>query len=186
LSVLLIPLLAERLLSNREALWDIKFHYAATSVPILVLAVIDTLRRRDRPRLTRWVVGLGLAGALAVTPIFDTGLRFLLTPSGWNTTSRLAAERAAVQVIPPSASVAADTQIVPHLIDRCGNKLCPVYLFDGPGKDTQLARWVVIDTQRSDYPLNDPAEAKADVATLKAAGWQQVWTRAGYVILRRR
>jgi uncharacterized membrane protein len=184
LIVLTLPLLAERILSNRVALSSLRFHYAATTVPVLMLAVVDGLRRVP-PRLRAAAVHVGLAAAFVMTFFVPTGFAFLFSRFGLTTDARVRDGIAAIEAVPRDARVAASTRLVPHLIDRCGKPLCPVYLLDGTGRDIAHSDWVVADVAALSYPFVAPGEAQAEVSRLLAEGWTTTYARDGYVVVHR-
>ena len=123
LAILIVPLLAERMLSSNPNLWGTGFHYSLMIAPILVMGAADGLRNLGR--LTGFdarrvafpaaaaVVALNVTASAALSPFGD------LLDGGFY--ARSAAERsayAAIARIPPTASVAALNVFTPHLSQR--------------------------------------------------------------------
>ncbi|HVU74642.1 MAG TPA: DUF2079 domain-containing protein [Mycobacteriales bacterium] len=184
LILLTLPLLAERILSNRVALSSLRFHYAATTVPVLMLAVVDGLRRAS-PQWRQRAVLLGLATAVVLTFFIPTGFAFLFSRFGLTTDARVRDGIAAIEAVPRDARVAASTRLVPHLIDRCGKPLCPVYLLDGTGRDVAHSDWIVADVTSLSFPFTEFGEVQTYVDGLEAQGWTVAFSRGGYVVIHR-
>lgn len=123
LTILTVPLLAERMLSSNPNLWGTGFHYSLMIAPILVMGAADGLRnlgrlagfdpRRVAPAAAAAVVALNLAASAALSPLgaFSNASFYARSP----------AERAgyeAMAMIPRGASVAALNIFTPHLSHR--------------------------------------------------------------------
>ena len=129
LTLVALPILAERFLADRSALWTTEFHYNAPVWAILFVAALDGLRRletravapRARPAVVRWVVAVLVAVPLVATvPLAGISsalfpLARLVTGAAWTTSPHLADQRAAVASVPPGTCVTADDRLVPHL-----------------------------------------------------------------------
>ncbi len=122
-----LPILAQRFLSDRSALWTSEFHYNAPVWIILFLAAVDGLGKLTRFGVFRHrSVPFIAATAIASVPILATTvftsfapqtypLGRLVTGAAWVQTPHMADQRAALRVIPPSTCVAADDRLVPEL-----------------------------------------------------------------------
>ncbi len=123
--LLALPLLAQRMLSDRSALWETQFHYNAPVWIILAIAAIDGLGRLRRIRGLRhpWVVR-GIAIAFAVIPVGLTlsgtlntyPFNRMLYGSAWTQTSHMQAQRDIIGDVPAGVCVTADDRLVPPLI----------------------------------------------------------------------
>lgn len=118
LSVLTVPLLAERLLSDNPAHWTLEGHYSLTIAPVLALGAADGMRRlsRARPTLARRLAAGMLALSALLTSAFP--LSELLRPSFYSTPPPYRAARDALATIPAQASVAASNRLAAHLDGR--------------------------------------------------------------------
>lgn len=171
LALLLLPTLAWRLTSPNPAYWGTQLHYSAVLMPIAFTALIDALRRGAR--LPAYVPLLVAVLLLPAQPLRD-----LARPGFWYDGPRQHAARAALDLIPSGARVAASNGLAPHLTDRA-----TVYL---AVERTLVTRpdvdWIVAELG-DEFP---PGQATAVVQQAEAAGWERVYQRQGLVVLRRR
>lgn len=126
-TLIALPILGQRFLSDRSALWTSEFHYNAPVWIILFLAAIDGLGKLSRWKFFRHRhTPLIAATAIASIPILATTvfassatetypLGRLITGAVWEQTPHMADQRSALRVIPPSTCVAADDRLVPEL-----------------------------------------------------------------------
>jgi uncharacterized membrane protein len=121
LLIVMLPTLAERFFSSRPEYWAQGFHYSIVVAPMLAFATADTLRRvRDR-----FGALPGLAPLCAACLVLLAGMYFSfgrlkpLDELQRYTSARHAAQiRHCLAMIPPDASVAATSALVPHLSER--------------------------------------------------------------------
>jgi len=194
--LLLLPLLAERLLSNNPNHWALAHQYSAPFVPILTLAAVDTvakLRRLVSPGTSRglhsvdatrfgWTIGPAYALGVLVVAVwicgrmpFDQLVKHGVAQS-WRTTSYDQARQAAVDVVPNGATVEASNQLAPHLVDRTW-----VMLLDATPHD---APWVVFDTGFVEFPMTPESQATR-ASWLLSHGYQKVFERDAIVVYHR-
>ncbi|MFF2658674.1 DUF2079 domain-containing protein [Kitasatospora sp. NPDC058032] len=176
----LLPLLAERVLSDNPNHWSIAHHYDALLWPVLLTACLEVLGRLYARGGThrRAAYGLGavvVAGSLVCSLLLG-GLS-LLTPSSWRpSASNAALVRGAAQV-PDGALVEADNQVVPRLVGRTD-----VVLVDATprGRD-----YVLIRSDTRTFPFQTSDEQADRIELLLAHGYRQVWAEDGVVLLHR-
>ena len=161
LVILMIPLLAERFLSNIEHYWMPAFHYTATISPVMAMASADALGRLS-----------GLIKEIRVRRLLVTSLSFIilginlyLLPSFplWKLTDsayrhRTPGDRAgydALSIIPREASVTAQNNIAPHLSHRRNLFLIKPLGF-APESD-----YIIASSEVSPYPFPDYKDIEA-------------------------
>ncbi len=134
----------------------------------------------------RWVAGrwVSLASvwaaaicAAALVALPQSPLGQVLHPRFYTTNARIQAAAAAASMVPDGALVEATDYVGPDLSGRA-----QVLLLDGTPR---WAPWVVADTLGLDFPFCSPAQQAALLSYLKAHGYTQVFSRDGYVVLRR-
>ncbi|MEU8561380.1 DUF2079 domain-containing protein [Streptomyces cyaneofuscatus] len=119
LTLLIVPTLGWRLLSQDSNHWGMVWHYSAILMPVLFLAMADGVRRSrasDRPWLASYaktVVPVSVAIAVAMTQHLP--LRDLLRPDSYRTDARTEAAREALKAIPAGARVETDITLMAHL-----------------------------------------------------------------------
>jgi uncharacterized membrane protein len=197
--LLIVPLLAERLLSNNPNHWTLTHQYSAPFMPILTLAAVDTVarvvrvwqerrartptssHRRKLGAPTR-VVGPAYALGIFVVAVWACGRMPFgqLTRHGlaqsWRTTSYDGARQAAVDVVPRGVIVEASNQLAPHLVDRD-----QVILLDAT---PHSAPWVVFDTGSLEFPMTPDAQ-EARPSWLLSHGYAQVFSRDSIAVYHR-
>lgn len=131
LALLLIPLLAERMYSTNPFLWGTSAHYSLVLAPILVMGAADGLRRlprlrfvRSRPRLRALRTPRFALGAVVVILLLNAWaastfpLRALTQPSFYSSWPQDRIAQRMLALVPPDASVAAQSHFIPHLSER--------------------------------------------------------------------
>jgi uncharacterized membrane protein len=192
LAILLVPLIAERMYSTNPFLWGTSAHYSLVMAPILVMGAADGLARlprlkawRRRPRLRRLParrLALGAAAVILGLNVWAASafpLRALLDPAYYSTWPEDRIARQMVKMVPPDASVAAQSHFVPHLSQR------DLVFQLGPGRPT--ADYLVAHTGLAfqiKYPnlrYVDKRRMLLDLAPYYGA----VFYEDGWVVLRR-
>jgi uncharacterized membrane protein len=187
LAILLIPLLAERMYSTNPFLWGTSAHYSLVIAPVLVMGTADGLarlmrrlpaERRHRARgyalACTWVIFVVNVGAAG-----DKPLRALTDPEFYSRSSADDIASRMVSLVPPGATVAAQSHFVPHLSQRQG-----VFQL-GPGKPT--AEYIVANSGL-DFQLRYPDLRYVDKRRLlrdRADRYGPVFYEDGWVVLRR-
>jgi uncharacterized membrane protein len=121
LALVAIPAFVERFWSSDSTLWSFQYHYSMLVAPILAFAAIDTVDRVARHVPARWasIATTALAvGSLAAAVALGVVIRPLADLGTYVSTARAAQIQSCLTVIPPDASVAATSRVVPHLSER--------------------------------------------------------------------
>jgi uncharacterized membrane protein len=181
--LVVLPTLAERMLSDSPNWWRTDFHYDAFLVVPLLCAGVDGVARLRRTRAgarigTAWAVAVLLA-AVASVPLFafDT----VIGSGAWRRDAGAeadvaAAVRAARQV-PDGALVEAADPVGPRLSARTR-----VLLWD---RIPRGAPWVVADVERQRFPFCSLDDQRWRVDLLAAQGYRVVFAERGWVVLNR-
>lgn len=204
LSILAVPLVVERFLSDNTLYWGMPYHYNAFLLPILFLAAVD-----GGVRLSRWI-GAGLDGrqvgrfgflgtmrAPTVRTVVQVIFGLYILVFSWSTVARypmwhmtqasfwqsdtasINAAKTAAAHVPAGVTVAAAAQIGTHLLSKD-----KVIMWSTPGdRGYPATPWVLADVQRPSYPWATVADQKAAVATLVGDGYQVVFEADGWVVL---
>lgn len=192
ITLLGLPLLAERYLSNNSMYWGMDLHYNSFLTIILLLGAVDGAARLSQwvgriPRVDAKRAGLvGLAWAVAATGVSLQSLpRWqmweMTTSAFWHSTRQpqVVAERKAAAKVPDGALVASVGDAGVFLLDRT-----TVFMWSHPGdRTTVVPPWIVANVSRTIYPFGDVQDQIKQVNALKAAGYKTVYQRDGYVVL---
>jgi hypothetical protein len=124
LVLLALPTLAWRFGSSNPMFWGPDWHYNATLMPILFLALVDAvarLRRSERSWLSGFAEGVvpaapGIAAACLVS--LPVGLGGLSDPGAWTPGPHAAALRAGIAAVPPGVRVEASMGPLAQLAAR--------------------------------------------------------------------
>lgn len=186
LAILLVPLLAERMFSTNPFLWGTSAHYSLVIAPVLVMGAADglarLLRRLPAPRLARAPVYAAVcAGVMLVVNIGAAGdfpLRALTDPAFYHLSSADRISQKMVSMIPPGATVAAQSHFVPHLSERA-----KVFQL-GPGKATTD---YIVANSGLDFQLRYPALRYVDKVRMlrDRKNYGAIFYDDGWVVLRR-
>ncbi|MEE1756302.1 DUF2079 domain-containing protein [Streptomyces sp. SP18CS02] len=203
LSLIAVPTLAWRMMSQNAFHWGTAFHYSAVLMPVVLAGLIDALgrwRRTDHPLAARHVRA-SLATVLAVTLVMlpSFPLAQLFQRATWRTTVHIEAARALLARIPDGATVAASNRLVPQLTSRCTVVVFPtfpvegrLYEYDRKRLPPPTAEWIIHDRQAPEaWPYRTghwPYPIERQEAELAAArdtyGYRVVARRDGVTLLR--
>ncbi len=203
ITIAIIPLLLERMLQNQFSNWWLTaYHYNAYLVIILACGGVD-----GAARLGRWVrrarqgnraragkparneadgtvstVGLCAAVAMCAVGVYLVP-KFALGPalhsSFYHRTAEEQTAAAAVAAVPSGVTVEAVNALGPHLSGRD-----TVLLWDGDGETPVFAPWVVAATGGRQFTFHSVQEQEQRIALLKRHGYQTVFDRGGFIVLR--
>jgi uncharacterized membrane protein len=197
----IVPSLALRFIAVKPAYWGTDWHYNATVMPIVFIAAIDGMARIRAARARAAAGGPPTAGdrlaafarraavnlehygaaamlALAAGLAFQFPLSALWTPATYSLGPHVAAENAAMALIPDGAKVATDLDLLAPLAARTdtywlGN-------FNNP-----VTRYVVFDTESTDWQP-PPANVQQFVEQLEhGALFRQIFEQDGVYVFRR-
>jgi uncharacterized membrane protein len=189
LSLLAVPLIAERAFSDKSEHWGLDQHYNAFLAAILLMAAVDGAVRAHRlagrararwfpeasrprrglgPAYVRSWAGLLLAATVVAGVQWPMPLREVFAPGPWTASPFITAQNEAVARVPDGACVEADNDMAPHLVSRTR-----VLLFDTVPRGCP---WVVLQTATVSYPFNSPADEKARAAGLATLGYHLVFS----------
>jgi uncharacterized membrane protein len=178
---LLLPLALERFLSASSNHWGTSFHYSAPVAPIVAMAAGDGLSRLatrvPEPRRVRVTMAVALATLLlsSLLPGHQPLWR-LLSPSSYRIGPAVGYR--ALAAIPDSASVVAQTALVPHLSAR--DEIFHLM----PGAPD--AEFVIAGSGLSPWPNPDEIAMRALLREREQQGYRVIFDEGGWVVLSRR
>ena len=165
--LMLVPILAQKLLTHDYALWGINYQYAVEFAPVLCLAVFEAVRMRKSERQQLWLAGTVavLAGAATVFTMekrqakwYDAEATRFYSPAHYRSPYVASQLRSALRQIPEGAAVSAQTHLAPRLINRQKLYHYPVL---------QDAAYIAITKfDQNLYPLN-PEQHQARIRELR-------------------
>jgi uncharacterized membrane protein len=152
LVLVMLPTLAARFLSDKPSHWAPQgFHYSLMLAPIVAFAAVDTTRRvADRlDRRAQTFVPATLALLTLAAGLYFSFVRIkpLDELRRYTPQERVADIEACLEVIPPDASVAATSALVPHLSHRRR-----IYVLDS--RPVPQTRFLAIDLSTWIFPLD--------------------------------
>lgn len=182
LCVLLLPFVATRFLSSSPTHWGTVFHYSAPIAPIVAMAAADGLARIAA---TRWIARQprGIAALVAAMVVLtavlpgNQPLWRVFRPRHYRATAAHVTGYEALATIPSGASVVAQAAIVPHLSRRDR-----VYVLDGTAPH---AEFVITSGHASPWPASDMRTIEGWMRIRREQGYQDVFARQGWTVLRR-
>jgi uncharacterized membrane protein len=196
----IVPSLALRFVGMNPDYWGTQWHYNATVMPVVFIAAIDAMARirarkaEPAPDGQDWLslarsgasrggrvlehYGAAAMLALAAGLAFQFSLSSLWTPSTYTLGPHVAAENAAMALVPNGAKVATDLDLLAPLAARTdtywlGNFSDPV------------TTYVVFDTQSTDWQP-PPTNVLAFVESLEhGKPFRQIYEQDGVYVFRR-
>lgn len=176
LSLVAVPTLAWRFVSDNPAYWGTGYHYDAVPAVVLAVAFADALNRGAfAGRTGRTVQGAAVAVAglsVAATPVAPA-----LTPGFWSDPPSVTQTRALLQGIPDGARVSASNWLAPQLTDRA-----EVSLFGAEG--VPVADYVAVDLGHTGFPIGRGATQRL-LQECTASGFSIADHRGDVWLLRR-
>jgi len=187
-----VPLILERMLSDRPFWWTNDFQYDAFVIVVVISAAVDGIARIQRwmdrrhrghpPASVSRSTPLGLAWAalvcgisLALVP--QNALGRLLQPAFYRADFDAVAAAEAAATIPSGVVVESVNNMGPALTRRA-----TVVLWQ---PQSYRAAWVLANTERLAYPFASVDQQREKVAELVDSGYEIVYERDGYVVLHR-
>jgi len=183
--VLMVPIFAERFLSSRSMFWDPYYHNNAAIAPLIALAAADGLARIARlvkPRRARQAAVILLAVAILainMSIVIDQPLWRLTSSDYWRLTQKDRDGHAAVSVIPPGVTVAAQIPVAPHLAHRRG-----IYIIY-PTLNTPDCDYVIVSNQVTHHPFASFQEIEDYYEKLEERGYVRIFDRNGWIVLKK-
>ena len=183
LSLLLAPFALERFLSSSQNHWGTIFHYSAPLAPIVAMSAADGLARivrriSDRRKRRKTIAILaGLCVVLASLLPGHQPLWRLLSSKPYQFDAVDRAGPDAIGLVPPNASVVAQTAVAPHMAHRRD-----LFRLDPESPDGD---YVIAVPERSPWPNATAAEVHALLAERRRRGYAVIFERDGWVVLRR-
>ncbi|WP_250730259.1 DUF2079 domain-containing protein, partial [Actinomyces sp. 187325] len=186
---LVLPTLAWRLLSTKEAYWQWEhWHYNAVLMPIALGALLDVLVRLKGGRPwtraavpVRWlsVVAVGLPLVLGVVTAPRLALAGMLEEGWGQEPPRAAAARQVLGTVAPGSTVETDLGLLAYLVERA-----EVYWVGTSSVDTD---YVVVDSLSSAWGGNPPTDAAEWAMSTSSSGavYELVLDVEGYQVARR-
>lgn len=202
LSILILPIALERLLSSSPQHWGPAFHYSAPLAPLLAMSAADGLARLGRrfsspaaaphmpvqpPRGGGRVMKrpfrrfeTTIAAVCVVLSAFLPGrqpLWRIFTPSHYRSTGIHEAGYQAVRLVPDHASVVAQAAIVPHLSQREA-----IFMLDAGAPD---ADYIIAAESLSPWPAETFDELENILDARRQNAYEPVFQQNGWIVLRR-
>ncbi|HKR02244.1 MAG TPA: DUF2079 domain-containing protein [Pyrinomonadaceae bacterium] len=184
LFILVVPLIAERFLSEGAHFWGMDFHYSAILAPVVVMASIDGLARVSR-LMKRVRPGYVIIPASALVLAFNLYLlpRFplwnLTSPAYWRLSASDRVGYKAVSLIPPGASVAAQGPVTPHLSHR------PAIFVLNPLTVIPDSDFIVASERLNSFPFPVFEDVRYYLDAQEARGYRKIFDEEGWVVLKR-
>lgn len=185
-----LPALFSNLVSQQGYMDSIQYHYTATIIPFLFVAMILSLgklglKRQARPTLAVAILVVALFANYMLSP---SPLSVNFTRQYWTLSNeRAGAIRAALDKIPADAAVSAHFKMVPHLTHRQS-----IYEFPNPFK---TANWGIRgekphDPKKIEYVAVDLQNLTQDerllILELRNNSFKQVFREQDILVLKRR
>lgn len=181
LVVAMLPPLAARFLSDKPSHWAPQgFHYSLVLAPMLAFAAIDGAARVSRLLEGRTRLAPAAVGAIVLLAglYFSFGrLRPLDELTRYTSDAQIAAIDRCLRAIPPDASVAATSALVPHLSERRR-------IFTLDRRPLPRTDWYALDRSTWIFPLTT-ADVTRLVAELRRQGLTTACAERDVVVLQR-
>ena len=190
LILLLLPIVPI-VVSNYAPQWTWQGQYSATTLPFLFFGSVYGLNRLH-PLLNRlWArwgsfSGISAARIACFLVLMLFSYNFYSSPSYVGKWSRTHVEAITsfVKEIPPTASVCATYNIIPHLINR--QHVVMFGTLSGNALDLRNADYLLIDTQSSGWPLSKEEFPQVVAAVYQSKAYILFKERDGVVLLKRK
>lgn len=178
LTLIVLPTLAWRFLSELPVYWGQEWQYSAVLMPVVFAAAIDALMRR-RPLFSRGLRKLLGAGMLLIAVVLSSQYAFgtLLSPATYFATTTATSSNDALAAIPDGVTVETDISLMSYLVDRT-----EVYWI---GNRNPAPEYVLIDVSGRPGVLPGAAAFEAE-QRFPGTAYQMVFTDSRYQVARQR
>jgi uncharacterized membrane protein len=181
LSLVLLPTLAWRFLSENSGFWGPSWHYSAVLMPIAFIAALDGIRlsRAASWRLIRIYARAALPIVLAASLVllFILPLHKLANPTGEFADARAASSTAALASIPAGSVVETDVGLIDYLVDA--NQ---VYWI---GNSNPVPDYMLIDRKAGGTPKEWGDATQVGERLHPEAEFTLIYARDGYEVAKR-
>lgn len=182
LAVLIVPFALTRFLSDSPTHWGTVFHYSAPLAPIMAMSAADGLARlalRFNQANARRFMEASAAACLFLCAVLPgrQPLWRVFAADHYAASKSASLGRIVLLTIPATASVVAQSAIVPHLSLRHR-----IFVLDSHAPD---ADYVIACDLLSPWPAADVDELRALVAARTARGYTVAVQQGGWTVLRR-
>lgn len=179
-SLLIVPTLGWRLASDWWPYTTGHYHYNATAMPILFVAMIDGLRRMTAAGAHRQARQALLASAIVTVVLVPSNVfASVIQPATWHPTQRVTDAEAVLAKLPDGANVATSNIIAPHLT---GRDTVSIYGWTDAESNPD---WLLIDRASWPWPFGSWDKQEAALAASRAAGFRDVYSQGDFVLLHR-
>lgn len=183
LILIAVSSLAARLISSNPLYWSTgDVHYNATLMPIVFVALIagtSALQASPWPILRRYVkTAPWISTALAVALLPHLAFSQLGRPVFYQSDPHAAAAMKVLALIPDGSSVAASSNLAPHLVTRTD-----VVIF--PSNSTRPVQWIILDMKRRSNVPRTTTIQDAALTDLPALGFSPITEKDGIVLYHR-
>ncbi|MHC1708660.1 MAG: DUF2079 domain-containing protein [Bacteroidales bacterium] len=184
--IMLIPLYAQKMLSDNPGLWGINNHYSIEFVPVLCLATADLLSRIPRKQVVYSLAGLQALLTMGYTATkledrqhewYDRVNNQFYTCEHYDSMLNLKAVYEILDNIPDDIALSVSPELSPHLASRDKIYCFPVV------RDAEMI--VIFSAKRGDYPLNRVERKKFIVELENRKEFRRVLDRDDIIILKR-
>lgn len=184
-SLLAVPMILSRLLSDRPGTWSTAFQYNCILAPILIMAAVDIIFRLEIRfpkirKISRWAPQVFLASVIAGTILLQGlfPLGNMLSPSFWQSTDHMTAQKKIVDLIPNGVNVEADDRLVPHLTNRTNVGMI--------GRSTNYATWSIIDLHQDNSGGGGDGNFSGPTAVeyQHDRGFREIYRQDGVILMR--
>jgi uncharacterized membrane protein len=187
LSILTLPSICERMLSNQPDFWELRaHHYCAVLSLIIAMSAGDGLflllknfsSETERKKWLGFFCAFILVLNLATVPVAP--LRKLFNPSYYRLTTDDLTGDQAIGLIPGDSSVLAQQTIVPHLSHR---KI--IRLMDPDSISREREDYVIACRYLYCGPLADFGQVEQCLRLREKKGYQKIFDQNGWIVLKR-
>lgn len=186
LLLMLLPIVAQKVLSDDVCKWGINYQYSIEFAPVLTIAAFSLLLNFKSTKLRYFLALLTVIIAFYIhlhaykerkSVWFKPADYVLWSPLHWHTPYDISSINKALESIPAEAAVSASSPLVPHLAFRQR-----IYQFP----DTADATYILLLEQPEPYPLK-LEELQQQVMALRAASdWELIYDKKLLKIFKKR
>jgi uncharacterized membrane protein len=182
-ALLTVPLFVMRFLSASSNHWGTIFHYSAPLAPILAMAAGDGLARIARrfalsPRALTTIASVSIVFS-AILPGHQPAWK-LFVPDTYRAPVFAPVATRALAIIPPDASVVAQSAIVPHLSTRA-----TIYMLrgEGPGAGADADYVIAAPDDVGQWPFDNGIAVRGMLGVYEKRGYTTRFDERGWIVL---
>lgn len=182
--IMLLPIYFQKLFHDNMGMWGISNQYSVEFAPILILGSVCVVKSLENQAIRKSIMVTTLLLTIAVTirsfdktySYFDRTKQRIYQPMHWMRNFDFTQTHDALKLIPPEASVSAQSTFVPHLAGREHIYQYPIH------SDVD---YIILNLNENPYPITTTEYKQKLVGILCSKKWSVLYKQPPVILFKR-